>query len=156
MRSMLLFFMYSYTSNLCGPSEQHPRSRTKFFCWMLVIIFTSERNSDSPCWDLSRDNFFTATSLPSCNFPYETRGWIIKVASTRTWTKVLLMKFRLWHWLARKDILVNKLYPIDRPESTSSKKISRMKILSCFLQCLKVEIVYCLQIATPEIVGFCN
>lgn len=79
MRSKLLFFKYSYTSNLCGPSEQHPRSRTKFLCWMLVIIFTSERNSDSPCWDLSRDNFLTATNLPSLNFPYRTRECIIKI-----------------------------------------------------------------------------
>jgi len=69
MRSKLLFFIYSYTSIFWGPSVQHPRRRTRFLCWMLVIILTSARNSFSPCWDLSRDNVFTATSLPSANLP---------------------------------------------------------------------------------------
>lgn len=72
MRSKLQFFMYSYTRTHCGPSEQHPRRRTRLLCWMLVIILTSERNSDSPCWDLSSDSFLTAISLPSSNFPCAT------------------------------------------------------------------------------------
>ena len=72
-KSKLLFFMYSYTSNRWDPSEQHPRSRTRFLCWMLVIILTSDRNSDSPCCDFSTDNFFTATHLSSANVPWRDR-----------------------------------------------------------------------------------
>lgn len=97
MRSKLLFFMYSYTSSLWGPSEQQPRSRTKFLCWMLVIILTSERNSDSPCWDFSRDNFLTATILPSANFPYE--------MAASQYPKWKVIKHKVWRWNS-KDMLL--------------------------------------------------
>lgn len=67
--SKLPLIMYSYTRSLSGPSEQHPTRRTRFLCWILVIILTSDRNSVSPCWDFSRANFFTAIILPSPNTP---------------------------------------------------------------------------------------
>jgi hypothetical protein len=67
--SKLLFFMNSYTSSRCDPSEQHPTRRTRFLCWMLVIMFTSTKNSDSPCPDLPTLSCFTATLLPSSSLP---------------------------------------------------------------------------------------
>ena len=54
------------------PSEQQPTRRTRFLCWMLVIMFTSMKNSDSPCPDLPTLSCFTATFRPSSSFPCTT------------------------------------------------------------------------------------
>lgn len=53
--------------------------------------------------------------------------------------------------LPKRAGLDSVLYPMDRPKSTTSKEITRMKIHRCLLQCLKVKIANFSNTATEEL-----
>lgn len=62
-----LFFMNSYTKNLCHASEKNLVSLTRFRWWVLLIVGTSMRNWLSPCSIPS--SFLTPTKILLWNVP---------------------------------------------------------------------------------------